>query len=70
MGLQPEPTASEGARQDQNSVGAEARQATLNAVIAVVPRWQYDAFSRWFIPSSDRDGVDAFAGRPLRAPGT
>ena len=41
-----------------------------NQVLTVtVPRWQYEAFRRWFVPSSDRDGVDAFVGRPRRRPG-
>jgi hypothetical protein len=36
-----------------------------------VPRWRYEAFQRWFNPSDDeRDGVNVFAGRPLRAPGS
>jgi hypothetical protein len=35
-----------------------------------VPRWQYEAFRRWFVSSEDADGVDDFDGRPFRAPGT
>jgi hypothetical protein len=35
----------------------------------VVPRWRYEAFQRWFAPTVERDGVNAFVGRAWRAPG-
>ena len=35
-----------------------------------VPRWQYNAFRRWFVPRDDRDGVDVFVGRARRSPGS
>jgi hypothetical protein len=56
-------------RNDQSIEAAAPAISVAATVVSVVPRWQYDAFRRWISPPHDRDGVDAFVGRPLRAPG-
>jgi hypothetical protein len=49
---------------------AETRRFPNTPPGLIVPRWQYEAFRRWFVSPEDADGVDVFVGRPLRAPGT
>jgi hypothetical protein len=42
---------------------------TVGGVEHRIPLWEAEAFARWFNPDRDRDGVDPWVGRPLRAPG-